>query len=347
MTLDYLTQRAIKLHTGRVPGARQPGADLNGPATAGGLDYVVLRNLGGVLAVYRVLPLSKNAEAAQALAEGGGVMGAIATSTADTLNLERIRHYEEFVVESVAILNPTLHRLPFVTGGTERHRLGMLLLKMGVKHLHILRERSALSGCNPVHPQIDDLLLCLVLGHCFFCESGVDGFGAPKRPYELGQRFGTLRGMVQFLNHHLVVALAVNEGVHAVAQLVRCIGVLHSALTQEQRVGVRVHLGLEWVFQLAQGACHTARKHGQLIDVSLRLSQSALDLTKDPRDLSHAQVSKKFNHLIRYLSLVGAQIVFFGGWHADYRSNASALRRVELLNRNQPTPVLGPPPQKK
>ena len=47
--MDYLTQRAIKLHTGRVPGAQQPGTDLSGPATAGGLDYIVLRNLGGVL----------------------------------------------------------------------------------------------------------------------------------------------------------------------------------------------------------------------------------------------------------------------------------------------------------
>ena len=51
MTHDNLTQRAIKLHTGRVPGAQQPAADLSGPATAGGLDFIVLRNLGGVLAV--------------------------------------------------------------------------------------------------------------------------------------------------------------------------------------------------------------------------------------------------------------------------------------------------------
>ena len=58
MTSD-LTQRAIKLHTGRVPGAQQPAANLSGPATTGGLDYIVLRNIGGVLAVYRVLPVSK------------------------------------------------------------------------------------------------------------------------------------------------------------------------------------------------------------------------------------------------------------------------------------------------
>ena len=58
MTSD-LTQRAIKLHTGRVPGAQQPAANLSGPATAGSLDYIVLRNIGGVLAVYRVLPVSK------------------------------------------------------------------------------------------------------------------------------------------------------------------------------------------------------------------------------------------------------------------------------------------------
>lgn len=57
--MDYLTQRAIKLHTGRVPGAQQPAADLSGPATAGGLDYIVLRNIGGVLAVFRILPISR------------------------------------------------------------------------------------------------------------------------------------------------------------------------------------------------------------------------------------------------------------------------------------------------
>lgn len=59
MTLDNLTQRAIKLHTGRVPGAQQPAANQSGPATVGGLDYVVLRNVSGVLAVYRVLPISR------------------------------------------------------------------------------------------------------------------------------------------------------------------------------------------------------------------------------------------------------------------------------------------------
>jgi hypothetical protein len=56
--LHQLTQRAIKLHTGKL-GAQQPAADLSGPATAGGLDYIVLRNLGGVLAVYRVLPITR------------------------------------------------------------------------------------------------------------------------------------------------------------------------------------------------------------------------------------------------------------------------------------------------
>ena len=58
--MDYLTQRAIKLHTGRVPGAQQPAANLSGPATAGGLDYIVLRNIGGVLAVFRILPISRS-----------------------------------------------------------------------------------------------------------------------------------------------------------------------------------------------------------------------------------------------------------------------------------------------
>lgn len=56
--MDELTQRALKAHTGKL-GAQQPAADLSGPATHGGLDYIVLRNVGGVLAVYRVLPLSK------------------------------------------------------------------------------------------------------------------------------------------------------------------------------------------------------------------------------------------------------------------------------------------------
>lgn len=58
MTLDDLTQRAIKAHTGRL-GAQQPAANLSGPATACGLDYVVLRNVSGILAVYRILPLSR------------------------------------------------------------------------------------------------------------------------------------------------------------------------------------------------------------------------------------------------------------------------------------------------
>lgn len=39
--LHQLTQRAIKLHTGKL-GAQQPAADLSGPATAGGHDYIVL-----------------------------------------------------------------------------------------------------------------------------------------------------------------------------------------------------------------------------------------------------------------------------------------------------------------
>ena len=43
----------------RHPGAQQPAADLSGPATDKGLEYIVLRNLGGVLAVYRVLTISR------------------------------------------------------------------------------------------------------------------------------------------------------------------------------------------------------------------------------------------------------------------------------------------------
>ena len=58
MTLDNLTQRAIKAHTGKL-GAQQPAANLSGPATVGGLDYIVLRNIGGVLAVFRILPISR------------------------------------------------------------------------------------------------------------------------------------------------------------------------------------------------------------------------------------------------------------------------------------------------
>lgn len=53
-----LTERAITLFM-RKPGAQQPATDLSGPATAGGFDYIVLRNLGGVLAVYRVMTHSR------------------------------------------------------------------------------------------------------------------------------------------------------------------------------------------------------------------------------------------------------------------------------------------------
>lgn len=56
--LHHLTERAIALYV-RKPGTDQPAVDLSGQATAGGLDYIVLRNLGGVLAVYRVLPISR------------------------------------------------------------------------------------------------------------------------------------------------------------------------------------------------------------------------------------------------------------------------------------------------
>jgi len=56
--LHELTERAVS-HYMRKPGADQPAADLSGPATAGGLDYIVLRNISGVLAVYRVLSISR------------------------------------------------------------------------------------------------------------------------------------------------------------------------------------------------------------------------------------------------------------------------------------------------
>lgn len=55
---DVLTKRAITTHL-RQPGALQPAANLSGPATAGGHDYVVLRNVSGVLAVFRVLLTSR------------------------------------------------------------------------------------------------------------------------------------------------------------------------------------------------------------------------------------------------------------------------------------------------
>ena len=51
---EALTNRAIASYV-RKPGAQQPSAGLSGHATANGLDYIVLRNLGGVLAVYRVM----------------------------------------------------------------------------------------------------------------------------------------------------------------------------------------------------------------------------------------------------------------------------------------------------
>mgnify|MGYP003608147565 CR=1 FL=1 len=55
---DSLTQRAIASYL-RKADAQQPCAASSGPATAGGIDYIVLRNLGGVLAVYRVMTQSR------------------------------------------------------------------------------------------------------------------------------------------------------------------------------------------------------------------------------------------------------------------------------------------------
>lgn len=54
MTND-LTQRAINAHM-RQEGAQQPDTGISGPTTAAGLNYIVLRNVDGVLAVFRVLP---------------------------------------------------------------------------------------------------------------------------------------------------------------------------------------------------------------------------------------------------------------------------------------------------
>ncbi|MGB3069792.1 MAG: hypothetical protein WBC18_14655 [Ottowia sp.] len=55
MQTDQLTRRAIAAHM-RQEGALQPAIHSSGPATAKGLDYIVLRNVAGVLSVYRVLP---------------------------------------------------------------------------------------------------------------------------------------------------------------------------------------------------------------------------------------------------------------------------------------------------
>lgn len=51
------TTRAITAFS-RTQAHQQPATGLSGPAKAGGHNFIVLRNLGGVLAVYRVLPHS-------------------------------------------------------------------------------------------------------------------------------------------------------------------------------------------------------------------------------------------------------------------------------------------------
>ncbi|WP_156909594.1 hypothetical protein [Ottowia thiooxydans] len=48
--LQQLTDRALSLYA-RKPDVQQPAAGLSGPATAGGFDYIVVRNLSGTLAV--------------------------------------------------------------------------------------------------------------------------------------------------------------------------------------------------------------------------------------------------------------------------------------------------------
>lgn len=57
-TTPCLTQRATAAYL-RTPGAQQPADDMSGPTTAGGLDYITLRNISGTLAVYRVMPVSR------------------------------------------------------------------------------------------------------------------------------------------------------------------------------------------------------------------------------------------------------------------------------------------------
>lgn len=53
-----LVRRAITAFM-RKPGAQTPSQCLSGAGSAGGLDYIVLRDFGGVVAVYRVMPHSQ------------------------------------------------------------------------------------------------------------------------------------------------------------------------------------------------------------------------------------------------------------------------------------------------
>ena len=158
-------------------------------------------------------------------------------------------------------------------------------------------------------------------------------FGAPKRSYELEQRLVTLLFMAKFFDNHGPIALAVHHQVNAIAQVARRVRVAHCALTQEQRVGVLVNLGFERVFQLAQGACNTPRKHWQFSNPILRFCQPALYLTEDQSDLIRTQVGKKFDDLIRNPCFAEVQGFFFRGWHAGLQSKKLALQLRNLSSR--------------
>ena len=158
-------------------------------------------------------------------------------------------------------------------------------------------------------------------------------FGAPKRSYELNQRLVTLLLMAKFFDNHRPIALAVHHQVHAIAQVARRVSVAHSALTQEQRVGVLVNLCLERVFQLSQRACNTPRKHWQSINASRRISQPTLDLAKNQSDLIRAQVGKKFKDLVRNPCFAEVQGYFFRGLHAGLQSKKLALQLRDLSSR--------------
>ena len=77
--------------------------------------------------------------------------------------------------------------------------------------------------------------------------------------------------MTEMLNHHCVVALAVDKGVDAIAQLVGCIGVRQGALLQEQLVCALIDLGFEAMLQLPELARDAARESNVVFFVPILL----------------------------------------------------------------------------
>ena len=96
-----------------------------------------------------------------------------------------------------------------------------------------------------------------------------NGFGGPKRTYELGECGGTLGVMIYLFNHHLAVGLTVNDGVDAVAQDVGDIAAAHAALLQEQSVRVLVHLCLQIAIELPERPGDSARCHWNVVLVDI------------------------------------------------------------------------------